>query len=132
MKKIQSMMLMLLVAVMGMCVQSCTKEETTTIGYVYSRQPLTELLYNDKAMTSMTEEDILADQTLAAFGIALQAADNSAKQLVGASGDAFMNIYKNAFASFTSGKGFEGYILFTKSKLGSDYQEELGKITFTK
>ena len=125
-------MLMLLVAVMSLCVQSCSKEETTTVTFVYSRQPLTELSYNGKAMTSMTEEYILADETLTAFGISLQAADQSAQKLDGANDNTFMNIYRSAFSSFTSGKGFEGYILFTKKKNGSDNTEEIGRITFTK
>ena len=34
MKKIHSMMLMLLVAVMSLCVQSCSKEETTVPGSI--------------------------------------------------------------------------------------------------
>ena len=126
-------MLMLLVAVMGMCVQSCGSDsDTTIVTYVYSRQPLTNVSYNGKAMTSMTEAEILADVTLTEFAIALQSADASAKQLVTASENDFLNIYRNAFAPFTSGKGFEGYILFTKTKSGSDKEEELARITFTK
>lgn len=52
MKKVQTLMLMLLVAVMGMTVQSCSKEETKTISGEtdYFRKPLTDLNYKGRKL----------------------------------------------------------------------------------
>lgn len=132
MKKFQSMMLMLLVAVMGMAVQSCgSDEETTTVTYTYSRKPLNNLTYNGKVLTSYTEAEVQADAVLTSFGLALVEADQSLQNQSYVSESSIMSIYRNALSPFTSGKGFEGYVLLVKQRTGGN-EEELGRITFTK
>ena len=133
MKKIQAMMLMLLLVVMGLSVQSCGSDETTTnLAFVYTREPLDNLRYKDKVVSEYTPSELAGDPVLLAFGEALVLADGSMGNLDGASDNTVMNIYKNALAPFTSGKGFEGYVLLMKSNLDGSNKREIGRITFTK
>ena len=133
MKKVQTLMLMLLVAVMGMTVQSCSKEETKTISgeTEYFRKPLTDLNYKGKKVTDYTAQEVAGDEVLGAFAVALSSADASMGSLSYGSDATIMKIYQNAMADFTYGKGFEGYILITKSDSGGS-EKEVGRITFTK
>ena len=137
MKKIQAMMLMLLVVVMGMSVQSCTKEETTiggvgvtvtwgrenpayTIKYLgkYYAEYLTEA-----GMSQLSESE---RAVLNAFAIAVSEADKEIDNSYNLTDSQVLNIYNTKVAPFKSGKGFEGYLLITKNS------SELGRITFTK
>ena len=62
MKKIQSMMLMLLVAVMGMCVQSCGDDESTTIKtnvyYKYDRVDKLQYVKGQEAIVKAFDRDL--------------------------------------------------------------------------
>ena len=65
MKKIHSMMLMLLVAVMSLCVQSCSKEETTVPGSIervtYTREDFSSSLkFQDRAMSAYADVATIA------------------------------------------------------------------------
>ena len=133
MKKVQTLMLMLLVAVMGMTVQSCSKEETKTISGEtdYFRKPLTDLNYKGKKVTDYTAQEVAGDEVLGAFAVALSSADASMGSLSYGSDATVMKIYQNAMADFTYGKGFEGYILITKRDSGGS-ETEVGRVSFTK
>ena len=62
MKKIQSMMLMLLVAVMGMCVQSCGDDESTTIKtnvyFKYNRVDQLQYVKGQEATVQAFDKDL--------------------------------------------------------------------------
>ena len=62
MKKIQSMMLMLLVAVMGLCVQSCGDDESTTIKtnvyYKYDRVDKLQYVKGQEAIVKAFDRDL--------------------------------------------------------------------------
>ena len=62
MKKIQSMMLMLLVAVMGLCVQSCGDDESTTIKtnvyYKYDRVDKLQYVKGQEAIVKAFDSDL--------------------------------------------------------------------------
>ena len=62
MKKIQSMMLMLLVAVMGMCVQSCGDDESTTIKtnvyFKYNRVDQLQYVKGQEAIVKAFDKDL--------------------------------------------------------------------------
>ena len=141
MKKIQSMMLMLLVVVMGMTVQSCSKEETKIIdgGIVtYSRQAFNNTLkfkdravddYRDATAYAQLSQNEIAD--LNNFIALVNAADETLKASNNASDSFVLSIYEEALKSYKSGKGFEGYIQITKS-INDGSPTEVGRITFTK
>ena len=141
MKKIQSMMLMLLVVVMGMTVQSCSKEETKIIdgGIVtYSRQAYNNTLkYKDRAFGDYLDPTVYAQLSqsegadLNNFIALVNAADETMKASSSATDSYVLSIYEQSLKNYKSGKGFEGYILITKSKNGGS-ETEVGKITFTK
>ena len=143
MKKIQSMMLMLLVVVMGMTIQSCEKEETKIVGggvVTYSREPFTTTLkfkdvlceeyQNPMVLAQLTQDELLVFNT---FATLVSQADNSMKNLdsSNATDSNVLNIYKSYLKEYQSGKGFEGYIKITKSTNGGS-PTEIGRITFTK
>jgi len=141
MKKIQSMMLMLLVVVMGMTVQSCSKEETKIIdgGIVtYSRQAYNNTLkFKDRAVGDYLDPTVYAQLSqsegadLNNFIALVNAADETLKASSDATDSFVLNLYEGALKSYKSGKGFEGYIQITKSTNGGS-STEVGRITFTK
>ena len=140
MKKIQSMMLMLLVVVMGMTVQSCSKEETKISGSVvtYSRQAYNNTLkFKDRAVGDYLDPTVYAQLSqsegtdLNNFIALVNAADETLKASSDATDSFVLNLYEGALKSYKSGKGFEGYIQITKSTNGGS-STEVGRITFTK
>ena len=145
MKKIHSMMLMLLVAVMSLCVQSCSKEETTIPGSIervtYSREDFSSSLkFQDRAMSAYADVATVAlltqeqQQTLLAFFDAIKQGDSNLQSMVEGgttpSDSKVLNAYKKYLEDFTSGKGFEGYIKITKTKNGDT--SDVGTISFSK
>lgn len=135
MKKIQNLMLMLLAVVMGMTVQSCGSEtKTEVVSYVYAREPLNNLSYDGKILSQYTPEEIAAIPNIIAFAAALSDCDESLTTLseASASDSKVLQLYQRGLANFTSGMGFEGYLLITKARVGSDSKTEVGRVTFTK
>ena len=144
MKKIQTLMLMLLVAVMGMTVQSCGDDDNSTSGdnkVGYIREDFSKTLkfqdryiseYSDEATVKKLSED--QQMTLLAFFTAIKEADASLQTLVDGGttpADAkVISTYKKYVEEFTNNKGFEGTIKITKVKNGTT--SEVGTITFTK
>lgn len=146
MKKIQSMMLMLLVAVMGMCVQSCGSDDDNTpsggyekIGYVRENFNNT-LKFQGKNFSEYSKQETVAqlpesDQTvLLNFITSVKDADASLQEFVDggvtAADSRVLSTYKKHLENFISGKGFEGYIKISKVRNGSS--SEIGTIEFTK
>jgi len=146
MKKIQSMMLMLLVAVMGMCVQSCGSDDDNTpsggyekIGYVRENFNNT-LKFQGKNFSEYSKQETVAqlpesDQTvLLNFITSVKDADASLQEFVDggvtAADSRVLSTYKKHLENFISGKGFEGYIKITKVKNG--VTSDVGTVTFTK
>ena len=146
MKKIQSMMLMLLVAVMGMCVQSCGDDDDNTpsggyekVGYV--REDFNNTLkFQGKYFSEYSKQETVAqlsesDQTvLLNFITSVKDADASLQEFVDggvtAADSRVLSTYKKHLENFISGKGFEGYIKITKVKNG--VTSDVGNVTFTK
>ena len=145
MKKIQSMMLMLLVAVMGMCVQSCGSDDDNTpsgynsVGYV--REDFSKTLkFMDRYWGEYSNEAIAAKLTaeerllFLSFVAAVSQADASLQDLVNAGStpadSKVLSSYYKYLEDYTSGKGFEGYIKITKVKNGDT--SDVGTVTFTK
>ena len=116
MKKIQSMILMLLVVVMGMTVQSCSKEETKIIdgGIVtYSRQAYNNTLkFKDRAVGDYLDHTVYAQLSqsegadLNNFIALVNAADETLKASSDATDSFVLNLYEGALKSYKSGKGF--------------------------
>ena len=145
MKKIHSMMLMLLVAVMSLCVQSCSKEETTVPGSIervaYTREDFSSSLkFQDRAMSAYADVATVAlltqeqQKTLLAFFDAIKQGDSNLQSMVDGgttpSDSKVLNAYKKYMEAFTSGEGFEGYIKITKTKNGDT--SDVGTISFSK
>ena len=144
MKKIQSMMLMLLVAVMGMCVQSCGDDDNTPSGYnsvTYVREDFsTTLKFQGRNMSAYADASVVAqlsqnDQlVLVAFLSSIKQADASLQALVEGGtipADAkVISTYKKFIEDYLTEKGFEGYIKISKVRNGSS--SEIGTIEFTK
>lgn len=145
MKKIQSMMLMLLVAVMGLCVQSCGDDDDTPsggyekVGYV--REDFNNTLkFQGKYFSEYSKQETVAqlpesDQMLLLnFITSVKDADASLQEFVDGGATAadsrVLSTYKKHLESFISGKGFEGYIKITKVKNG--VTSDVGTVTFTK
>ena len=145
MKKIQSMMLMLLVAVMGMCVQSCGDDDNTPsggyekVGYV--REDFNNTLsFQGKYFSEFSKPETVAqlpesDQmVLLNFITSVKDADASLQEFVDggvtAADSKVLSTYKKHLENFISGKGFEGYIKITKVKNG--VTSDVGTVTFTK
>ena len=145
MKKIQSMMLMLLVAVMGLCVQSCGDDDNTPsggyekVGYVRENFNNT-LKFQGKNFSEYSKPETVAqlsesDQMLLLNFIAsVKDADASLQEFVDGGATAadsrVLSTYKKHLENFISGKGFEGYIKITKVKNGDT--SDVGTVTFTK
>jgi hypothetical protein len=145
MKKIQSMMLMLLVAVMGMCVQSCgDDDDNTPSGYnsvAYVREDFsTTLKFQGRNMSAYADASVVAqlsqdDQlVLVAFLSSIKQADASLQALVDGGtipADAkVISTYKKFIEDYLTEKGFEGIIKISKVRNGSS--SEIGTIEFTK
>jgi hypothetical protein len=145
MKKIQSMMLMLLVAVMGMCVQSCgSDDDNTPSGYnsvTYVREDFsTTLKFQGRNMSAYADASVVAqlsqnDQlVLVAFLSSIKQADASLQALVEGGtipADAkVISTYKKFIEDYLTEKGFEGNIKISKVRNGSS--SEIGTIEFTK
>ena len=145
MKKIQSMMLMLLVAVMGMCVQSCGDDDNTPsggyekVGYV--REDFNNTLkFQGKYFSEYSKQETVAqlpesDQMLLInFITSVKDADASLQEFVDGGATAadsrVLSTYKKHLENFISGKGFEGYIKITKTKNGDT--SDVGTISFSK
>ena len=146
MKKIQSMMLMLLVAVMGMCVQSCGSDDDNTpsggyekVGYV--REDFNNTLkFQGKYFSEFSKPETVAqlsesDQMLLLnFLTSVKDADASLQEFVDGGATAadsrVLSTYKKHLENFISGKGFEGYIKITKTKNGDT--SDVGTISFSK
>ena len=145
MKKIQSMMLMLLVAVRGRCVQSCgSDDDNTPSGYnsvADVREDFSKTLkFMDRYWSEYSNETIAAKLTaeerllFLSFVAAVSQADASLQDLVNAgttpADSKVLSTYKKYLEDYTSGKGFEGYIKITKVKNGDT--SDVGTVTFTK
>ena len=129
-------MLMLLVAVMGLSVQSCSKEETKVVNpsnVSYGRGNLANVYYGGKSVvaialsTSPTEEEKAA---VSALNTALNAGDQELKNSGAMTDSQAVKIYKNAMKSLLSGKGYSGYFIIYRYD-GDDNEKEIGRITFT-
>ena len=126
-------MLMLLVAVMGLSVQSCSKEETKVANVSYGRSNLANVSYGGKSVveialsTSPTEEEKAA---VSALNTALNAGDQELKNSGAMTDSQAVKIYKNAMKSLLSGKGYSGYFIIYRYD-GDDNEKEIGRITFT-
>ena len=143
MKLLSKMLLMLLVAVMGMSLQSCSKEETsivnpTSVGY--GRGELSTVYYGQKSVMtiitmaasnpkSVSEEEFAAATLLAN---AVSSGDNELQNWAYMSDDKAIQIYQQALKSLTSGKGYSGYLpiyRFEENKEAN--KKEIGRITFS-
>ena len=139
------MMLMLLVAVMGMCVQSCgSDDDNTPSGYnsvAYVREDFsTTLKFQGRNMSAYADASVVAqlsenDQlVLVAFLSSIKQADASLQALVDGGtipADAkVISTYKKFIEDYLTEKGFEGYIKISKVRNGSS--SEIGTIEFTK
>ena len=139
------MMLMLLVAVMGMCVQSCGDDDNTPsggyekVGYV--REDFNNTLkFQGKNFSEFSKPETVAqlsesDQmVLLNFLTSVKDADASLQEFVDGGATAadsrVLSTYKKHLENFISGKGFEGYIKITKVKNGMT--SDVGTVTFTK
>jgi len=140
------MMLMLLVAVMGMCVQSCGDDDDNTpsggyekVGYV--REDFsTTLKFQGRNMSAYADASVVAqlsqdDQlVLVAFLSSIKQADASLQALVDGGtipADAkVISTYKKFIEDYLTEKGFEGIIKISKVRNGSS--SEIGTIEFTK
>ena len=129
-------MLMLLVAVMGLSVQSCSKEETKVVNptnVAYGRSDLANVSYGGKSVveialsTSPTEEEKAA---VSALNTALNAGDQELKNSGAMTDSQAVKIYKNAMKSLLTGKGYSGYFIIYRYD-GDDNEKEIGRITFT-
>ena len=127
-------MLMLLVAVMGLSVQSCSKEETKVVNpsnVSYGRGNLANVSYGGKSVvdialsSSRTKEE---DDAVSALNKALNAGDQELKTATMDS--EAVKIYKNAMKELLSGKGYSGYFIIYRYD-GDDNEKEIGRITFT-
>ena len=134
---------MLLVAVMGMSLQSCSKEETsivnpTSVGY--GRGELSTVYYGQKSVMtiitmaasnpkSVSEEEFVAATLLAN---AVSTGDNELQNWAYMSDEKAVQIYQQALKSLTSGKGYSGYLpiyRFEENKEAN--KKEIGRITFS-
>ena len=143
MKKIQSMMLLLLVAVMGMCVQSCGDDDNTSTGgdrISYVREDFSRTLkfegryfseYNDETVNELPQTQ---KATLLSFVVSYKQADASLQLLIDGGtipADAkVVSTYKKYLEDYLTEKGFEGYIKISKVRNGNS--SEIGTIEFTK
>lgn len=138
-------MLMLLLVVMGMTVQSCSKEETKIVGgetVAFLRDDFSKTLKfrgvdfsefaNEAAITKLAVED---QELVLLFLNAVAQGDKEVESLMVSgsvpSDSKVLSIYNNELSSFKSGKGFEGYIIISKTVNGGR-ATEIGRITFTK
>ena len=132
-------MLMLLVAVMGLSVQSCSKEETKVVNptkVAYGRGELSTIYYGQKSvMTIITmaasgSQSVTEKEAKAAidFANAVKTGDDELKTATMDS--EAVKIYKNALKSLVSGQGFSGYLPIYRYD-GDDNEKEIGRITFT-
>ena len=136
---------MLLVAVMGLCVQSCGDDDNTPsggyekVGYV--REDFNNTLkFQGKNFSEYSKPETVAqlsesDQMLLLNFIAsVKDADASLQEFVDggvtAADSKVLSTYKKHLENFISGKGFEGYIKITKVKNGD--KSDVGTVTFTK
>lgn len=143
MKLLSKMLLMLLVAVMGMSLQSCSKEETsivspTSVGY--GRGELSTVYYGQKSVMtiitmaasdpkSVTEEEFAAATLLVN---AVSSGDNELQNWAYMSDDKAVQIYQQALKSLTSGKGYSGYLsIYRFEDNKEENKREIGRITFT-
>ncbi len=129
-------MLMLLVAVMGLSVQSCSKEETTVVNptkVAYGRGNLANVYYGGKSVVdialnpSRTQEEAAA---VSALNNAVSAGDQELKNSSALTDSQAVKIYNNAMKSLLSGKGYSGYFIIYRYD-GDDNEKEIGRITFT-
>ena len=142
MKLFAKMLLMLLVAVMGMSVQSCSKEETKIVNsqVAYGRGDGSTIYYGDKSLSTIIYLSSANPQTVteaeAAAVLALNSAVTAADQELqsyGAMTDSqAIKIYQNALKSFVSGKGYSGYLPIYRYDEGKEENKtEIGRITFS-
>ena len=139
------MMLMLLVAVMGLCVQSCGDDDNTPSGGYekvgYMREDFNNTLkFQGKYFSEYSKQETVAqlsesDQMLLLnFITSVKDADASLQEFVDGGATAadsrVLSTYKKHLENFISGKGFEGYIKITKVKNGDT--SDVGTVTFTK
>ena len=85
--------------------------------------------YLDLTVQAQLSQDEIVD--LNKFIALVNTADATMKASTGATDSFILSIYESALKSYKSGKGFEGYILITKSTNGGS-DTEVGRITFTK
>ena len=134
-------MLMLLVAVMGLSVQSCSKEETKVVNptkVAYGRGELSTIYYGQKSvMTIITmaasgSQSVTEKEAKAAifFANAVKTGDDELKSSAALTDSQAVKIYKNAMKSLVSGQGFSGYLPIYRYD-EDDNEKEIGRITFT-
>jgi hypothetical protein len=142
MKVLSKMLLMLLVAVMGLGVQSCTKEETTivTTRVTYQRGDCSNVYYKGKNLMTIynqasTNPQAVTDEEATALSVmnsALSAGDRALDSYDVLSDSQVMDIYKTAMKLLVSGEGYSGYLPIYRFDDGKEEnKKEIGRITFT-
>ena len=129
-------MLMLLVAVMGLSVQSCSKEETKVVNpsnVSYGRSNLANVSYGGKSVVdialnpSRTQKE---DDAVSALNKALYKGDKELENSGAMTDSQAVKIYNNAMKSLLSGQGYSGYFIIYRYD-GDNNEKEIGRITFT-
>ncbi len=143
MKLFSKMLLMLLVAVMGMSLQSCSKEETkivnpTSVGY--GRGELSTVYYGQKSVMSIitmaasNPKSVTEEEAAAAlvFTNAVKAGDDELNNYAVMTDSQALKIYQNALKSLTSGKGYSGYLpIYRFDDNKESNKKEIGRINFS-
>lgn len=143
MKLLSNMLLMLLVAVMGMSMQSCSKEETkivnpTDVGY--GRGELSTVYYGQKSVMTIVTTAISSPQSVSEkeytaallFTSAVKDGDDELQSYAAMTDNQAVSIYQKALKSFTSGKGFSGYLpIYRFDKNSEANKKEIGRISFS-
>lgn len=137
MKKIQVMMFMLLVATMGITVQSCSKEETTIkyVNVAYGRGDLSTIYYENRDLVTIAgDPESLSDEDAEKVLGLLNAIKSADQSMESSSFDSMtdkkaVSIYQTALSSFVTGKGFSGYLLIFK--IEDNKKTEIGRVTFS-
>ena len=143
MKLFSKMLLMLLVAVMGMSLQSCSKEETkivnpTSVGY--GRGELSTVYYGQKSVMSIitmaasdpksvSEEEYAAAIVLTS---AVATGDTELQSYASMTDSQAVSIYQKALKSLTSGKGYSGYLpIYRFDDNKESNKKEIGRISLS-
>ncbi len=133
---------MLLVAVMGMSLQSCSKEETkiVTQNVGYGRGELSTIYYGQKSVMSIitmaasNPKSVTEEEAAAAlvFTNAVKAGDDELNNYAVMTDSQALKIYQNALKSLTSGKGYSGYLpIYRFDDNKESNKKEIGRINFS-